>query len=348
MDILDITLVGFGNVGQGLAAILRDKDAALRQQYGVALRLTAVLTRSHGSLAHPDGLDPALLLQAAESGSLHHYPETRAHLPAAAPEALIRDLPADVVVELSPSDLQTAQPALAHCHAALSSDKHLVLANKGPVALAYHDLMAAAAQARRRVYFEATVMAGTPSLRLALDALAGCTIHSVRGILNGTTNFILTQMQEGQAYQDALRLAQRLGYAEADPSADVDGWDAAGKLLILANALFGGLAGSAAGLQALEVSGITGLTRENMLLAEQTGERYRLIAQATPQGGQVGLMRLPISDPLAHVTGVTNAITFRTDLMGDITLIGAGAGRQETGFAVLADLLALHRETARG
>jgi homoserine dehydrogenase len=183
-------------------------------------------------------------------------------------------------------------------------------------------------------------MAGTPSIRLALEALSGCSITRVRGILNGTTNFILTQMQSGHSYIDALAAAQSLGYAEADPSADVDGWDAAGKLQILSNVLFGGFAETGG----VEVSGITGITRENMQIAEENGERYKLIAEATPEGGRVQMMRLPLIDPLANVSGATNAVTFSTDLMGDVTLIGAGAGRKETGFAILSDLLAIHRD----
>src|SRR5699024_344130 len=116
---------------------------------------------------------------------------------------------------------------LDYCYAALESRKHVVLANKGPVAVAYVELLEKARQAGKRVLFEGTVMAGTPSIRLAMEALAGCTIREARGILNGTTNYILTQMEAGMSYADALAQAQQLGYAEADPAGDVDGWDAA-------------------------------------------------------------------------------------------------------------------------
>lgn len=338
---MDIILIGFGNVGQGLVTILRDKLGELRSRYNFMPRVVAVITRSRGTLYDPDGLDLNALLESAAHGDFGAYPNAAGLLRDLDTERLIRDFPAHVLVEASPSDFETAQPALRYCYAAFNSGKHVVLANKGPVALDYGGLVDAARRARRKLYFEATVMAGTPSIRLAMESLAGCTVNRVRGILNGTTNFILTQMQTGHSYKDALELAQSLGYAEADPTADVDGWDAAGKLQILANVLYGGFANNGA----IEVNGIAGITRENMKIAEQNGERYKLIAEATPHGGRIHLARLPLTDPLANVNGATNALTLSTDLMGDITLIGAGAGRKETGFAILSDLLAIHRES---
>jgi homoserine dehydrogenase len=172
-----------------------------------------------------------------------------------------------------------------------------------------------------------------------MELLAGCSIQEARGIFNGTTNYILTQMESGLSYDAALQQAQELGYAETDPTADVEGYDAAAKVLILLTALFG----KRAALADLSVTGITGITRNDIENAAQAGERYKLIASATPEGGKVEPQRLPLTDPLAQVGGATNAITFRTDLMGDVTLIGAGAGKLETGYALLADLLAIHR-----
>lgn len=334
-----IALIGFGSVGQGLAAILRDKGQDIAAAQGFDGRIVAVVTRSRGSLYAPAGLDPAALLDAIERGHLSHYPDA---------DGLRRDISAedaathpdiDVLVEASPTDLETAQPALGLAYSALSHGKHVVLANKGPVAVDYANLMAHAKQAGRRVLFEATVMSGTPSLRLALEALAGCTISRVRGIINGTTNYMLSQMETGRDYDDVLAEAQRLGYAETDPTADVDGWDAAGKLLIFANALFG----RTFRLADLTVSGIRTLTPADIAQAAADGMRWKLIAEATPEGGSVQLMRLPLSHPLAGVSGSANAVTFSTDLMGDITLVGAGAGGVQTGFAVLSDLLALNR-----
>jgi homoserine dehydrogenase len=186
-------------------------------------------------------------------------------------------------------------------------------------------------------------MSGTPALRLARTALAGCHIGEVRGILNGTTNFILTEMEAGASYADALAEAQRLGYAEADPTADVEGHDALGKLLILSAVVMD------APLKRDQVArqGISHITLGDVRRAQVEGKRWKLIAQLRREGGRVearvGPQAIPVTAPLAGVAGATNAITYVTDLLGEVTLVGPGAGRRETGFALLADLLDIHR-----
>lgn len=337
---MKIALIGFGAVGQGLAEILRDKGAELEAYHGFRGEIVAVATRSRGTLYHPDGLDAALLLEAIGQGHLAHYPDVYGLTREWDAPTIARQCNADVLVEASPSDLRGGQPALDYCYAAFESGKDVVLANKGPLVAAGETLRERARRAGRRLLFEATVMAGTPSLRLALDALAGCKITAARGILNGTTNYILTQMESGQSYEAALAQAQAAGYAEADPSADVEGWDAAAKLVILAGALFG----KTPALHDLDVQGITALTAADIQAARAAGERWKLIARITPEGGSVRPARVPLNDPLAAVSGATNAITYTTDLLGEVTLVGAGAGRLSTGFALLSDLLALHRQ----
>lgn len=334
-----LILVGFGVVGQGFAEILRDKADELQEKYSFQPKIVAVCTRSKGNLYHPDGLDIQALLAGAEQGSFSNYPDSTGLIRDWDTSKILADGQADAVLEMSITNLVTAQPALDYCHTALDKGKHLILANKGPAALAFHELKNKAQSKNLHFRYEATVMAGTPTLQLALEALAGCTIHSASGIMNGTTNFILTQMEQGMDYDTALAKAQELGYAEADPSGDVEGWDAAGKVLILAQALFG----VSLKMSDLDVSGITQISAQDVKDAQEKGERWKLIAKATPQGGSVKAVRLPISNPLAGVGGSTNAVTLSTDLMGDVTLIGAGAGRNETGFAMLADLLAIQR-----
>ncbi|MDX1992274.1 MAG: homoserine dehydrogenase [bacterium] len=339
---MNIALIGLGNVGQGLLRILIDKRDELKQRYGFTPRVVAVATGTRGTLFLPNGLTLERILGALEKGGLQHYPDSSSLRRDWDAMRLLQETNADVLVEASPTNLQTGQPALDLCRTALETGKHVVLANKGPVALAYPELMEKAKSAGKKLLFEGTVMAGTPSLRLAQSALAGCTINAVRGIINGTTNYILTEMETGLSYGEALAQAQSLGYAETDPSGDVDGWDAAGKARILAAALFG----KVIGFDEMQVSGITGITPDNMRLAQQEGERWKLIATVTPEGASVAPMRLPLSHPLANVNGATNAITYSTDLLGDVTLIGPGAGRVQTGFALLSDLLDIHQTAA--
>jgi homoserine dehydrogenase len=340
---LKLALVGFGTVGQGLAEILQANGEALASQQGFRAVIVAVSDLLKGAVYHPDGLDIAALLDACRAGNLSRYPEQRGMVRGLDAIQTIRQSNADAVVEVSYTDLKTGEPAISHVKAAFEAGKHAIVTNKGPVALAYRELAAQAAAKGLYFGYEGTVMSGTPALRLARTALAGCTIREVRGILNGTTNYILTQMERGATYADALADAQRLGYAEADPSGDVEGFDAAGKVVILANTVLGG----SLRMDAVDRTGITRLTPSDIGDARAEGQRWKLIARAcrTENGitASVRPERLPLSDPLSGVSGATNAITYETDMLGPVTLIGPGAGRRETGYAILSDLLELSR-----
>ena len=339
-----LALIGFGAVGQGLAQILRYHSDWLARRYGVGLRITAVCTRSRGNLYDPNGLDPAILLEeVARVGHLRDLPA----LTDRDVFDIIERAEADVLVEVSPTNLETAEPATSYIQAAIARGMHVVTANKGPIALRFADLRRQAMDAGVYLGFEGTVMSGTPALRLAWSDLAGCEVIELSGIVNGTTNYILTQMEQGKSYADALAEAQTLGYAEADPAGDVEGHDAAAKALILANIVMD----APLGMSDVDRTGITGLTRDMIEAAVASGDRWKLLARVWREGEQVRASvlptRLPLSHPLASVGGVTNAITFTTDLLGDITLIGPGAGGVATGFAVLSDILAMHLLWAR-
>ncbi|PJF30011.1 MAG: homoserine dehydrogenase [Phototrophicales bacterium] len=333
---MDIALIGFGTVGQAFAQLLHDKADDLRDRYAFIPRLVAVITQQRGALYDPNGLNiPDLLASMRDYDTLAHYPRTDTLEYGWTAQKIAMQSTAQVIVEASPSNLNTGQPALDLCFAALDAKKHIVLANKGPVSVAYPELMARADANGCLVRFESTVMAGTPSIRLAMNALRGSQITAVKGILNGTTNYMLTQMETGMAYAEALAEAQRLGYAETNPDGDVLGWDAAGKAIILASALFG----IKLKMSELSVKGITDITPEMITQAQQDGERWKLIAEITPTGASVAPKRLPITHPLANVGGTTNAITYTTDVLGDVTLIGAGAGGTQTAYGMLSDLI---------
>jgi homoserine dehydrogenase len=340
-----LALIGFGVVGQGFAEILGEHGAAYREKYGLDARIVAVSDLMKGAVYHPDGLDIAALL--AHRSDLSQYPDAPGLVRGLDALRTIRETNADTIIEVSYTDLKTGEPALSHIRAAFESGKNAILTNKGPVALAYRELQALADAKGCYFGYEGTVMSGTPSLRMARKDLAGCTFAEVRGILNGTTNYILTRMANGDSYTDALAEAQRLGYAEADPTGDVEGFDAAGKLVILVNTVFG----TQIGMDDVARKGITGLTVADIEAAKSENARWKLIARVVrePDGtirASVAPEPLPLSDPLANVNGATNAITYSTDLMGAVTLIGAGAGRRETGFAILSDLMELHSSKA--
>jgi homoserine dehydrogenase len=339
-----LALIGFGSVGQGFAQILRDRGEWLARRYAIIPQIVAVCTRGRGSLYDPAGLDPAALLRAVEqAGHLRDLPGQSGW----DPSQMIAQAQADVLIEVSPTDLATGEPATGYVRAAIARGMHVVTANKGPIALHFAELRRQAAAAGVQLGFEGTVMAGTPALRLGWNDLAGCDLAEVHGIVNGTTNYILTQMERGMSYDQALAEAQRLGYAEADPAGDVEGHDAAGKAVILANVLMDAQLRPAD----VEREGITGVTQEAIAAAQSAGERWKLLARVWRDGDRVRASvrptRLPTSHPLAGVGGATNAISFSTDLLGDITLIGPGAGGVATGFAILSDILALQRTSRR-
>jgi len=331
-----VLIVGLGTAGRGFAQIVHEQGARIARQTGAEIRIVGVVTGSRGSAYDANGLDLGAVLATTKVSTLPS---------AVADDALtmIATRTADVMVELTPTNLQSGEPATSHIQAALERGMHVITANKGPAALHLKQLRALAIRKGLFLGIEGTVMAGTPSLRLGWSSLAGADITRVRGIVNGTTNYILTQMEQGLDYAAALADAQKIGYAEADPTGDVEGHDAAGKAAILANVLMD------AGLRPADVAttGITGITAADVAAAQAAGERWKLIAEVSrgPEGitASVQPMRLPISHPLAGVSGGTNALTYSTDFVNDVTIIGPGAGALSTGFAVVGDLLALHR-----
>ena len=244
---------------------------------------------------------------------------------------MARQAEADVLLEATYTDIKTGEPATGHIKAALERGLHVVTTNKGPLALHYLELARLAAKGKVEFLFEGTVMSGTPVLNLVRETLAGAEILEMQGILNGTTNYILTRMEEGLSYEAALAKAQELGYAEAVPDADVLGWDALAKVTILANVVFG------AALKPTDspCEGITKITAADIAKAKADGKRYKLIGRVWREGGAVKAAVAPrlvdLSQPLAGVMGATNAVAIKTDALGEVTIVGPGAGRPRPG-----------------
>ena len=341
-----IALIGCGTVGQGLLRILHDKKDELRDSLGFEAVVVAITDKLKGTLLRPDGVDIPAVLALLESG------QGLAAYPGAAPEQVepldpldvLERTDATIVAEMTYTDIKTGEPATSYVRKALRLGKHVVTSNKGPAALHYRELHDLARQNGRQFRIEGTVMSGTPVFHLAECGLAGNRVKEIKGILNGTTNFILSKMEaEGMDYGPALALAQKLGYAEADPTADVEGHDALAKVVILSNVLLGG------SLKTSDVpcKGISSITRADVEAAKAAGFRYKLIGHARREGGAVTAtvspQKLPLADPLAGVMGAQNALSLETDLMGKVTIQGAGAGKIETGFSILSDILAIHR-----
>jgi len=336
-----LALIGFGNVGQGLAEILSQKAALLLEKFDVDIRIVAICDLYKGSIANPDGFDPqALLNHVSEMGDLTEFPAPNEGWDA---RETIEKSGANVLVELSFTDLKTGEPALSHIIQALESGMNVATTNKGPAALHFPKLLELCKEQGGEIGVEGTVMSGTPTLALGMNMLAAAGVTRIQGILNGTSNYILDEMESGADYADALKDAQAKGYAEADPTGDVDGHDAAAKVVILANLVMG----QSMTMKDVDCTGISGVTSSQIQSAQAENQRWKLIGTLESVDGQVkGSVKpakLDASHPLYGIGGATNAITYSTDLLGDITLIGPGAGRVETGYAIIGDILSFTR-----
>ncbi len=342
---IKIGLIGCGTVGTGVLEILEAKREHLKNTFDFEAKVVAISDLHKGSILVPDGIDIRTMLNLLKEGKRidQYYGEGKtAEL--LNPLDMIEKCEAKIIAELTYTDIKTGEPATSYIKKALRTGMHVVTSNKGPAALYYHELRKMADQNGLCFRIEGTVMSGTPVFSLFESGLAGNEIREVKGILNGTTNFILSKMeQDNMGYREALELAQELGYAEADPTADVEGYDAVAKIVILSNVLLEGNITP----DDVKRQGITGLTREQVLTAKDQGFRYKLIAQAKKSGSgveaAVSPQKLPLSDALTGVMGAQNALTFDLDLMGKVTIQGAGAGKIETGYSILSDILAIHR-----
>ncbi len=327
-----ISIIGFGYVGSGVAEVIRRKREEIARKYGIALKIVGVADLN-GIFIDEDGLNEADILKLRTGEKNWEKPEGMTTLD------LIKQVEHDVMVETTPTNVVTGEPGLTHIISALESDRHVVTSNKGPLALEYTLLTELAARKGKELKFEASVGGAMPIISLVRENLAGNGILSIQGILNGTCNYILTRMaEEGLPYEHVLKEAKELGIAEADPSKDVEGIDTAVKLVILANSIFD----MSATYKDVEVTGITDITSDALKLADDAGYVIKLIGEVNGEGRLKVRPRLvPKDDPL-NVGGTLNVATVKTDLAGDITVIGKGAGPIEAASAILSDLISIY------
>ncbi len=322
-------LIGFGVVGQNLAKLLLSRNEDLYALYGMKPRIVAVVD-SKGSAVSNSGLELQKLLDVKKTkGTVAKY-DNGAKKDAT---AIIESVDAEVVVEASQTNLKTGEPGMSNITTAIKNGRNVITTNKGPLALALPSLIELAEYNNIMLRFSGTVGGGTPILEFAKRCLKGDRILSFRGILNGTTNYILTKMEEGLSFNDALKDAKKNGYAEADPSLDIDGYDAAAKLVIMANWVMG----MKVTMKDVNFTGIRKVTANDMKNALKNHNAIKLIA-ASNKGLTVQPTEIAKNDPLC-VNGTLNAVTFSSEYSGQQTIIGKGAGGMETASAVLRDLI---------
>jgi len=332
MKTVRLAIIGFGAVGQGVAQAIHSKKETLYGQ-GIDLRVVGI-SDSKGSEINARGIDlKSALERKKQKGTVAKGNE----------EALdiIRNVEHEIVVEATPTNIKNGEPGISNMLAAFNSGKHVVTSNKGPLALRFSELKEAAEDNGLLFRYEATVGGAVPIFNLIHESLAGNRVIGIEGILNGTTNYILTRMTEERLpYDLVLKEAQELGIAETDPTYDVEGIDSACKLVILANSVFG----EAATYRDVEVTGITKITPEALELASKNNYVIKLICEAGNGTLTVAPRLVPKKHPLA-VGGTLNVASILTDLAGRITISGKGAGSIETASSILSDILYIVRNS---
>jgi len=331
---MDIVIIGFGTVGQGVAEALSRKAPTLQSAFKEKLRVVGVFD-SKSYDVQPKGLDPREV-----AGRKQKLGRVGPELNGRGVLEILEEVKYDVMVEVTPTNIKDSEPGFGNMMAALSSGRDVVTANKGPLALKFKELSRTAEKHGGRLRFEASVGGATPVINLCREILMGERILSIRGIMNGTCNFILNRMKdEGLPFDQALREAQEMGYAERDPSYDIDGIDSAAKAAILANAIFR----RDVTFDDVRRTGIRGVSLEAVELAAEEMKVVRLIAEVSESRLEVSPRLVPMGHPLA-IGGTLNIFQLMTDMAGDITVAGHGAGKMETASAILSDIVALLKE----
>ncbi len=344
--LVDLALIGFGNVARRFVRMLDERQEVLQRDYDLEWRVTGLATRRHGSLIDAAGIDATSAARIVDQGGTLGEADPR--IASASVAECLRTLTRSstalrVAVETTTLEIESGRPAIDHVEAALDAGCHVVTANKGPVAFAYRHLSTLADSRGLAFLFEGAVMDGVPIFNLVRRTMPAVRIDGFRGVVNSTTNHILTALEAGQEFGPALARMQAEGIAEADPTLDVDGWDAAAKTSALANVFLD------AGITPHEVAreGIGPNTAERARAAMANGRRLRLVA-AAKRGAppQVRLLELPPEDLLANLHGTSNALIFETDTLGRIAITQLDGGLHHTAYALLSDLIAVRQRYA--
>ena len=330
---IKLAFIGFGNVGKALARLFLDKREELIESYQISYSITGIATSKHGMAIDLDGMDLDQMLRAVEFNTLNRESLINN------PFDFIKKCQADVLFENTPVNYHTGQPAADHLKAALESGMHAITANKGPVVHAYRELTELARQKKRKFYFESAVMDGAPIFSLFRETLPGVQLLSFRGILNSTTNMILTLMEQGKTFEEAVAYCQEIGIAETDPSGDIDGWDAAVKIAALSTVLMD------IPLKPAQVDrlGIRSISSQDVMDALKSGKRWKLVCSARRSGKVINASVAPelvdMNSPLFIVNGTTSIIQFETDVLTSLSIVESDPGPTTTAYGLFADFL---------
>ena len=341
-----LAFIGFGNVARSLVRLLERKRDLLSHDYNITYSVTGIATGRHGFAVNPNGLDVQQAMILVENKETIFPLST---LPVQDSLSVIQESQADVMFENSPVNYDTGQPAIDHAKAALNVGMHVSTANKGTVVHAFQELMALAESNNKKFMFESTVLGGTPVFSTFREAMPGAELISFKGIINATTNMILSRMEEGESFKDAVKYCQSIGLAETDPSGDVDGWDASIKVAALVTVLMK----TPLKPQDVDRKGIGEITFEMVNQAKLDGKRWKLVASAERAVRQINARVVPelvdASSPLYGMMGSSTGLTFRTDVLPDYSVTvsereGMKGGPEETAYGLFADFVNMARD----
>ena len=341
-----LAFIGFGNVARSLVRLLERKRDLLSHDHNITYSVTGIATGRHGFAVNPNGLDVQQAMVLVENKETIFPLST---LPVQDSLSVIQASQADVMFENSPVNYDTGQPAIDHAKAALNVGMHVSTANKGTVVHAFQELMTLAESNNKKFMFESTVLGGTPVFSTFREAMPGAELVSFKGIINATTNMILSRMEEGESFKDAVKYCQSIGLAETDPSGDVDGWDASIKVAALVTVLMN----TPLKLQDVDRKGIGEITFEMVNQAKLDGKRWKLIASAERVGNKINARVSPelvdASSPLYGMMGSSTGLTFRTDVLPDYSVTvsereGMKGGPEETAYGLFADFVNIARD----
>ena len=330
-------MLGFGSAGQAFAKLLLHKQRELRIQYDCSISVIAITTGSRGTLLNDRGIDLERAIWEMEH--LNRFDTAGPDYSQKVSMEVANDFEYDVLIELTPLAIFSGQPAINHIAVALNRGKHAITANKGPIAWAFESLRNLARKRGVLFYYETTVMDGTPVFNLVDETLKLCNVTEVKGILNSTTNFILEELAKGKSYDDALLEGKKRGFVEADPSMDIEGWDAAAKTAALLNVLMGA---DTTPLQ-IERRGIETVTSEMIRQAAQRGKVIKLLCSGVIENGtiigRVEPAEIDQGDLLASISGTSSVVSIKTDRMGTISVVEHDPEIEQTGYGILSDLV---------
>ena len=332
-----LCLVGFGNVGKAFARLLLKKEQELASRYGISVTVTGIITGTHGQAIDDAGLDLKSALKIADSDqNLNALSDIEAPNET---HAFISACPADFMIETTPVDPRSGQPALGYLKTALEKGMHVISANKGPVVHGYQDLQALARKKGLGYRFESAVMDGAPIFSLFREPLAGANLISFKGILNSCTNMLLEMMEQGKSFDEAVEYGKSIGITETDPSNDIDGWDAAIKVAALVTVIMG----VPITPQDVDRTGIREVTKDMIAEAKADGERWKLVCSAERKEGyifaKVGPERVGPESQLFSVNGTSSFCQFKLDVLPGLGILESDPGPETTAYGLLADFL---------